>query len=64
MNGRGREQVRDRALSARTPREVDQAAITMERWLEEHPEDRAFLFRAGLALATRRADLQEGEGGS
>ena len=64
MNGRGRERVRDQALSARTPREVDRAAIAMERWLEEHPEDRAFLFRAGLALATRRADLQEGEGGS
>ena len=66
MNERDRErvrdQVRDQVLLARTPQELDQAAVALERWLEEHPGDRAFLFRAGLALAMRRADLQEREG--
>ena len=62
MIERDRDQVRDLALSARTPRQVGQAAIALERWLAEPPEDRTFLYRAGLALEMRRADLQEREG--
>lgn len=49
-----RKQVLTLAAAASTPQQIDETERMVGQWLEEHPEDRGYLYTVTRALAMRR----------
>lgn len=60
MSERTRKQILALAAAASTPQQIDEAERMVGQWLEEHPEDRGYLYTVTQALAMRRSGADYG----